>query len=306
MPTDLFALAVASGRTYRNEAVTRERLGRHDCGVRPLGPAVEPWLSLRKERSVWIASRRQMLQGLVSARAGGTRQAWEIDCVIDATQRGDVLPGLLEKAISDTGRQGAQKLFLRLPATSRLVALVRAAGFVPYIEETVYERDGGPFLARPDTDARPLSRLDLYPWFRLYNQVTPEQVRRGEGLTFGEWQASLSRHWLREGREMVVEGEAGLEAVLRFARVNEDLLFDIQARPEGLDRVKGLVALASTAGGARMLTLVPDYAEGLARRLEEIDFRPGAQIIAFYHRTVRPVRAGKKLVPAVANTAAAP
>lgn len=305
MPTDLFALAVASGRTYRNEAVTRERLGRHDCGVRPLGPAVEPWLSLRKERSVWIASRRQMLQALVSARTGGTRQAWEIDCVIDTTQ-GDVLPGLLEKAIVDAGRQGAQKLFLRLPATSRLVPIVRAAGFVPYVEEVVYERDGGPFLARPDTVARPLSRLDLYPWFRLYNQVTPEQVRRSEGATFGEWQASLSRHWLREGRELVVEGEAGLVAVLRFARVNEDLLFDIQVEPGEMDRVKGLVALASTAGGARMLTLVPDYAEGLARRLEEIDFRPKAQVIAFYHRTVRPVRAGKRLVPAVANTAAAP
>lgn len=306
LPADLLALAVASGRSYRNEARPRERLSDPDDRVRPFGTAMEPWLSLRNNRGVWIASRGQKLQGMVAARPSGSRQAWEIDCLIDASSESDVMPGLLEKAIVESGKAGAHKVFLRLNADSPLLKVARAVGFQAYQEEVLYVREPDALPTAPNAKARPFSRLDLYPSFRLYNRVTPESVRRSEAVTFGEWQAAQSNHWLREGSRVVLESEDGVGALLRFARSNGDLLFDLLIDPEYLDEVPSLVALAGQGQKARLLCLVPTFAESLSRRLEGLDFAPASEFVSLYHRTARPVKSGRKLVPAVAKSAVAP
>jgi hypothetical protein len=304
LPTDLLALAMASGRTYRNEARPLERLVKLDNLERPLVPAVEQWLSPRGNRGVWIAMRRQRLLGLVSARPRGTRQAWEIDRLIDTTPGMDAVPALIERAVNETGRGGAEKLFLRLSATSRLLPVAKAAGFLPYQEETLYRRKGQITIG-PAPDMRPFARQDLYSAFRLYNRVTPHSVRRCEAVTFGEWQAAQERRWLKYGDEFVLDSERGLSAHLRVASVGEAVVFDLLVDEESIDRVPEIAAVAAEEGASQMFTVVAASAEAVARRLEEIGFEPIMDLVSLYHRTTRPVRA-EKLVPAIAKTAVAP
>src|SRR3972149_126058 len=110
LPTDLLALVTYQGRSYRNEAWTRERLGA-DEAQRPLA----------RGRGAWISVRRQRLQGLVGARRRGGRAAWEIDYLVDATPGHETVVGLLECAIAEVGRGGAQTRLLALAAGRALL-----------------------------------------------------------------------------------------------------------------------------------------------------------------------------------------
>src|SRR6266487_1286955 len=84
LPTDLLALVSYNGRSYHNQAWTRERIGAADA-TPTLGLVLDQFLAFAKGRSAWISVRRQRLQGLVGARQRGGRVAWEIDYLIDAT-----------------------------------------------------------------------------------------------------------------------------------------------------------------------------------------------------------------------------
>src|SRR3990172_1692326 len=78
LPTDLLALVTYQGRSYRNEAWPRERVGAAES-QRPLGLVLDKFLAFSRGRSAWISVRRQRLRGLVGARRRGSRQAWEVD-----------------------------------------------------------------------------------------------------------------------------------------------------------------------------------------------------------------------------------
>src|SRR3972149_246538 len=168
LPTDLLALVTYQGRSYRNEAWPRERVGAAES-QRPLG------LGLGKCPGLW---RRR---GRVGAGRRGSRQAWEVDYLIDATPAQDAVVGLLECAVAEVGRAGAEKLFLRLAADSELLPVVLDAGFIAYREETLYARAARPEAEPALTALRPVQPADSYLLFRLYNATTPESTRRGGG-----------------------------------------------------------------------------------------------------------------------------
>src|SRR5437867_895855 len=140
LPTDFLALLSHRGLACRNEARPFERLGAGDSSPNPIEAAIEPWLSFATGRHAWISARRGRLHGLVSVRRRGGRQAWEIDCLMDATADFSAVTGLLECASFEAGRAGTEKIFLRLPADSALLPVVRTAGFAPYANETLYFR----------------------------------------------------------------------------------------------------------------------------------------------------------------------
>ena len=204
LPTDLLALVSYNGRSYKNEAWTRERLGAQ-ASQNTLGLVLDQFLAFARGRSAWISVRRQRLQGLVGARPRGARSAWEIDYLIDATPGKDAVGGLLECAIAEVGKSGAEKVFLRIESCSEIEAVVRSAGFLPYQEEVLYARE--PSLGETDpVSAAAMRRVepaDSYALFRLYSSATPEVIRRSEAATFGEWHASQERRWLRHGVQLL-------------------------------------------------------------------------------------------------------
>lgn len=295
LPTDLVALATFDGRVFANEAVTRARVGTA-ASPNPIGAALEQWFSFATGRHTWISVRGATLRGLLSARRRGSRLAWELDCLIDAAEDDPgVLLSLLDQAVRDAGKAGAEKVFLRLDASSPALPSVCRAGFTRYLTEELYEREGpGPAdrgaASRLGLRARRLE--DRYPLFQLYNSAVPEPVRRLEAVTFREWLAAQERipgagrtsqlvldrngrisAWLRTG----IDGDVGRLDLLSLP--TERALSDLLA-----------VAMARLARCQRVYALVPEYAESLARRLARLGFHKVGEYALLACRTMTTVK----------------
>ena len=316
LPTDLVALVSYDGRVYPNEAETRDRVGSRKPAPHPLESALEQWFSFATGRHTWISVKGATLRGLVSARRRGARSAWEIDCLIDATEDDDsVLLSLLDEAVAEAGRTGVEKLFLRLAAGSDMLSLARKAGFVSYVSENLYYHEGLPAARGTPADGlllRRRTRADLYPLYQLYNAAVPEPVRRTEAATFNEWMAAQERHWLGARSAQLVLEEGGppeghpsqtgepqtgraagrLTASLRTARDGESGHFDLLVHPARYEDVDALVgaALARLARASTLFALVPAYLEPVARALVRRGFQEGPEYVALAKRTTVPLK----------------
>jgi hypothetical protein len=251
-----------------------------------------------------VSVQRQRLHGLVGARQRGGRQAWEIDYLVDATKGHDAVPGLLECAVADAGRAGAEKLFLRLEAGCPLLPVVIETGFQPYQESTLYHRPGN-LTPSEISGLRSLAAMDSYFLFRLYSASTPESVRRVEAATFSEWQAAQDRRWLKHGVQMVIERDGGVAGYVNAAPhtggISIDLLVDSSAAGEVLPLV-GAACSALDAPFASVEVLVPSSANGMASCLHEAGFEPQRDFVSLMRRTTRPV-AVPNLRPAIVKNA---
>ncbi len=298
LPTDLVALVAFDGRVYPNEAVIREQVGR-ERPPRPLETALEQWFSFATGRHTWITVRGATLRGLLSARRRGSRQAWEIDCLIDAAEDDPaVLLGLLDQATTDAGRAGAEKIFLRVRRESAVLSAAIRAGFAVLQEETLYRLDG-PRAGNSAHRLRHRRRADLYRLFQLYNSVVPEQVRRLEAMTLREWIAAQERlGGPRRTMQLVQEQEGRLSAWVRIAAA-DPARFDIMAHPDLPAFIDELVdvALTHVDGKEAVFSLVPAYMESAARALVTRGFVPVEEYVVAVRRVMKPVRA-PGLVPA--------
>jgi hypothetical protein len=300
LPTDLVALVSYDGRVYANQAMTRDRIGTQDS-PHPLETALEQWFSFATGRHTCVSVKGATLRGLVSARKRGTKQAWEIDCLIDATE-GDsgVLLSLLDQITAAAGRSGAMKLFVRLPRGSQIERDAGRSGFQPYVREQVYRRqvEKGWAYRVPD-GLRRREKADLHGVFRLYSTAVPPDVRRIEGMTLSEWTSSQEN--LGRATQYVIERENRIRGSLRIAGDGDvgrfDLLGDIAALDDLVE-----AAMAKIANRAWVYALVPEYQEGLASRLEALDFEAGDEYVVLSRRTVRTVKAAAKAQAAVVQT----
>ena len=303
LPTDLLALVTYNGRRYPNAAWPRERLGAADRSSLPLGGALEQLLPIARGGRAWISARRQRLRGLIGARPLGAKQAWEIDYLVDATRTYDALPGLLDCAIADIGRAGAEKLFLRLAASHGLLRPAANAGFIPFREDVLYARVGLPAGSRR-IDLRPMDPGDSYPAYRLYTAATPEATRRCEAATFSEWHAAQEKRWLRSGRQFVSESRDGVAAVVRVARLPQGVVIDLLVGDRLRDSTQALVRGAVEAAGGESLPIfvLAPRLSGLAASLEDAGFDAQGEYVSLFRRTTRPLSL-PKLTPAIAKTA---
>ena len=295
LPTDLVALATFDGRVYPNEAVTRDRLGT-GASPHPIGAALEQWFSFATGRHTWISVRGATLRGLLSARRRGSRLAWELDCLIDAAEDDPgVLLSLLDQAVHDAGRAGAEKVFLRLDARSEVLPAVCRAGFTRYLGEELYEGAGAPAADRGAASRLGLRRRrleDRYPLFQLYNAAVPESVRRVEAATFREWLAAQERV-SAPGRasQLVLERKGRLVAWVRVSSDGDTGRFDLLVHPSERELEDLLAAALTRLGRSRRLyALLPEYAEGLGRRLARLGFRKTGEYALLVRRTVVPVK----------------
>jgi hypothetical protein len=300
LPTDLLTLVAHSGLGYQNQAWPRERLGSNDQAA--LGVVRDQLLAFARRRSAWVSVRRQRLLGLVGARQRGGSEAWEVDYLIDATKDQSVAGKLLEQAIREAGKDGAQKLFLRIAAQSPAFAATSMAGFVAYQEERLYVRKASP--DESPLNLRPALPSDSYPLFRLYCAATPEATRWYEAATFTEWHASLERKWAKGGIHLVHEQEGAVRASVRAARQPQGLIVDLLLDPMAISDADTLVAAAVAGSGAQdqpTYVVVPYRSEALAANLEQAGFAATGDFVSLMRRTARPLSLPKKVAVVAEN-----
>jgi hypothetical protein len=304
LPTDLPALLTHPGLSSENEAFPRERLGAGEAQA-TLHVVRDQLRAFARQRSAWVSMRRQRLQGLVGARQRGGSAAWEIDYLLDATTGRSVAADLLEYAVAQAGKDGAHKIFLRLPNPSDLLQPAIESGFIAYQEETLYRR-GSPLDTKDSPDGlRSAAAADSYPLFRLYCAATPEPTRRVEAATFEEWHAAQERHWHKNGVDLVIEAESRLHARVQACRLPQGLMLDLMLDADAVTDVTRLVGAAVAAAGSPeepVLVLLPQAAEGIARRLLDAGFSADADYISLVKRTTKPLALPRK-VPVVAKNA---
>jgi hypothetical protein len=300
LPTDLLTLVAHSGLGYQNQAWPRERLGSNDQAA--LGVVRDQLLAFARRRSAWVSVRRQRLLGLVGARQRGGSEAWEVDYLIDATKDQSVAGKLLEQAVREAGKDGAQKLFLRIAAQSPAFAATSMAGFVAYQEERLYVRKASP--DESPLNLRPALPSDSYPLFRLYCAATPEATRRYEAATFTEWHASLEKKWAKGGIHLVHEQEGAVRASVRAARQPQGLIVDLLLDPMAISDADTLVAAAVAGSGAQnqpIYVVVPYRSEALAANLEQAGFVATGDFVSLMRRTARPLSLPKKVAVVAEN-----
>ena len=304
LPTDLPALLAHPGLSAENAAFPRERLGAGDSHA-TLSVVRDQLRAFARQRSAWVSMRRQRVQGLVGARQRGGNEAWEIDYLLDATTDRGLTAKLLEYAVARAGKEGAQKLFLRLPAGSDLLQSVLHAGFLAYQEETLYVQEA-PFSPTSAPEGlRAVARSDSYPLFRLYCAAVPESVRRFEAATFDEWHAAQERRWHKNGPHFVLDRNGALHARVRACRLPQGLMLDLLLDSESSDEAVGLVSAAIAAAdssGEPVLALLPQAAEAAARALQDAGFTAHTEYVSLMRRTTKPLALPRK-VPVVAKNA---
>ena len=304
LPTDLITL-VSSGRASKNEAWPRERVYANEASLKPVGTIFDRFVGRARGRGAWICTKHQHFFGLAGARRRGGRRAWEIDYLTDMSPGQDALPYLLDCAVSEAGRLGAEKLFLRIRADSPLLSAVMQNGFTAYQSETLYLHASPTLPVRTAIGLRALRPADMYLVYRLYNTNTPEAVRRSEAATFGEWQAAHESRWLKNGVSLIEESSGEVATAVRAALFGKSLCLDVLAAEPAETDVIGLASAAAQAlhtSLGSIQTLVPSSAFGFSTRLAEAGFEPAADYTVLMRRTTVPL-ALPKLKAVVAKSA---
>ncbi len=306
-PSDLVALVTLDGRVYPNQARTWDQLGCPRERRRLLDSALVPWASFATGRQSWISAKGQTVRGFVSARRRGSRTAWEIDCLIAATDDDWIVSSLLQQVAAEAARAGVLRIFLRLPQGSELALPARRGGFIPYSEETLWRCDAAvPACAlASDLAVAPYRPADAFALYRLYNAVAPETVRRLEGPTFQQWQASVERRATgRAARNLVVRRGDDLIAQIRAMHGRTDAKIDLVVHPSAPRDLPAIIALAADNAGTRrpLFCLAPAYARELACGLKDAGFEPDSDYVAYVKHTVQHLPA---LKPAKARALAA-
>jgi len=299
LPTDLVALVSYDGRVYANEAMTLDRIGTGGS-PHPLETAFEQWFSFATGKHTWISVKGPTLRGLISARKRGSKLAWEIDCLIDADNNdGGVLVSLLDQVAGAAGKSGAHRIFLRVPAGSHTEREAARCGFAPYRGERMYCRAQQPAAPQaPAAGVRRRTKADLYPLFQVYNAVVPENVRRFEASTLGEWTAVQEN--IGRAQQYVHEGGGGVDGWLRLAGDGDVGRFEVYGEERAIDALVD-AALARLANRRSVCALVPSEQGPLVRRLQAAGFEPHDEYTVLARLTVRPVRQ-PKTAPAIAQT----
>jgi hypothetical protein len=263
-----------------------------------LDSALRPWFSFATGRHTWISLQGQTVQGLVSARHRGNRTAWEIDCLVAATDDQYRIANLFDQVSSAAGASGVTRIFLRLEAGSALLAAARRAGFIPYAHEVLYrsERTAEPSDANDELQIEPSRAADAFALYRLYNAVTPEAVRRIEAPSYQLWQSGAERRTSGRSKHNVVARREG-EAIghIRSSRDGGVGKIDIVVNSASAEDAVRLVGIACSFAGPQrpLLCLAPTYATQLVSALERSGFAPDSEYALLVKRTALPMPAAR-------------
>jgi hypothetical protein len=290
-PTDLVALVSYDGEVYPNEALSWERFAKGETGPHPLESAIEQWFSFATGRNTWISVKGQGIRGMLSARKRGGGIAWEVECLILTEDDPSLLASLVERMTADAMKSGTRRVYLRLREDSRILPIVREAGFLAARRETLWGAASPKAASVADPPLRPKTKEDAFALFGLYNSAVPQPVRALEATDLQEWSAfAETRGFGSKAEEFVREEDGRISASLRVARGRSVGWIELLTRPENqwLDAL--VAAGVRRAGGKRRVyALAPDYAGGLAPVLADAGFTQVATTVTFVRRIAVPV-----------------
>jgi hypothetical protein len=292
----LVALVSFDGRVYSNEAQTWDRLGRDPRGAHLIENAFDQWFSFATGRHTWISIQGQTIRGVVSARMRGSRLAWEVDCLIVATEEPQpVFDALIDQLTEAAVRAGTLRVFMRLEAGSDILVAARRAGFTPYASEALMKLSGdvSPAELDPDLQVRARERTDGFALFRLYNAVTPVEVRRHEAATYAEWIAGQEKRSQGRGKlDLVAQKDGEIVAWVRAVPDGDIGRLDLLIHPAAMCHGQALLRRAAEALGTRrpLYSLVPLYAGAVAELLEDNGFERVGEYAGLVKRLVVPIR----------------
>lgn len=250
------------------------------------------------------------LQGMASAHSSPVRKSWEIDRLYlyggwpsleyqdygsfsDRWEMGwyedfsaeDAGLELLEQLIAAIGERAAQRIYLRLPASSPALAIAKRSGFTEGVTEKLLEgyggNDGGVLLPKEGPQGmRPVSAPDEFGLFQLYCACAPTQAREVLGLTFDQWQEhrETGGSFFKPAgyKEWVADGPARLVGWLRMTR--QWVIVDVQTmtHPDHPEALFPAMDYALAQPGIQRW-LIPSYQETVGTRLENRGFRQIAE-----------------------------
>jgi len=173
-------------------------------------------------------------QGLAAVRNRSHMCTWEVEHLVLKNCDADSCISLLERLSLTGGELGIERIFLRLPKDSDLLAAACDAGFSPYLTEDLHYFNSEDDTIGAFTDhVSPLSRRkrpeDEYGIFELYRKCVPASIQWIEGLTFKDWQVNRER---ASGTEWVFEKNGQLIGWLNVKRRKRHGQLDILALPE--------------------------------------------------------------------------
>ena len=262
----------------------------------------------RSEDSVWVWTEGRRPLGIASVRPRSAINSWELSHLFADARHEASIQDLLEATTRASASQGAERVFLRLPAESDTVTLARRAGFFPGFRETLYR--GRPDLSRIgqglfDVDSRLRTRLDKddHDLFRIYNAATPVRVRQLVGMTLVQWRASRER---RPGRrqERVFEIDGSVRGLLETSLSFGTGILALSIHPDYTALTPDVVdaGLRSLSRAGTVFAMVPEHTPEMARALEERGFRAAGDFATLVNSTAQMVR---ERVPSRSSLAAA-
>ncbi len=283
LPTDIVALVSFDGRIYPNEAKPLDRLGLGNDKPHALETALEQWFSFATGKHTWVSVHGATIRGLISARPRTKRTAWEIEVLINTTDDDSVWQSLFTRMLSEIGRHGAERIFLRVRLDSPVREAARAAGFFAYAEETLRRRPALPPPPKSDLPVRRKAKSEALGVFQLYSREMPANIRAIEGATFREWQAAQEK-WGGRFSDLVVEEDSVIGAWTRvvLGQVNRLAALSESSYDEIVSAALQLV------GEREAHCLAPRHAPGLVSALDRLGFEPSGEFCAMAKRLAKP------------------
>jgi hypothetical protein len=224
---------------------------------------------------------------VAAARQRSGLQSWEITHLFAKPAAYRQIPRLLDRVSAAAAAKGGERVFIRLYRDDPLIGEAKLSGFFPRVPEVLYQkrvdRDksapmGGSLAGSgPFREKAPKDDHDL---FRMYNAVTPHEIRYAVGMTLEGWMASRERPG-GKSTEVVLEGDDEIAGWLRYSRRQSFGLIEAATRPE---RRHGLgpmveIGLLDMGKGTEVYCLVPEYQVELQSLLVNKGFRAVADYV---------------------------
>jgi hypothetical protein len=231
--TDLTRQMVGGRLRGPDHAFTRGRLAgsRHEISFLELAQLGLTPSSVQRQALAMVSGLHLLAVSVVRPRQGP--RAWEVARLYVSSKGEEGSDALLEECAVSVGKQGGERLFLRVEDGSPMETAARHTGFVAGPQEEVYV-PGGEASAEDRfamLQMRPMQSADLHDVFRLYNASVPASIRSAYALTMDQWQDARER---TEGGadEFVWEREGHLRGWVRVVYEGERPTIDAMLHPD--------------------------------------------------------------------------
>jgi hypothetical protein len=211
---------------------------------------------------------------------------------------------LLERLIAEAGEHGLHRLYACLPTgEAEPLATLAAAGFVPYIQETLFRHEplsslsAGAAAAWPH--ARPQREADSFALLRLHTRHTPPLVQQAEGALSSNDETpsplDLRRWWQPERNEgFVYEDKGDILAAAQLSRGRSVHWLRLLGDPLAATALSELLACSLHAlahySPRPILSPIRPYQIGLGAPLLAFGFAPDLTFTHLVRYTTSPVR----------------